>query len=99
MPATIFEKTGSLGGVVKHVIPGFRIEEDAIEKDAALCLAYGAEVKLNTEVTGIEELKKQGYDYVILATGASKPGVLELQSGETVNALDFLARFKANGGK
>ena len=99
MPATIFEKTGSLGGVVKNVIPGFRIEDDAIDKDAALCLAYGAEVKLNTEVTSIEELKNQGYDYVILATGASKPGVLELQSGETINALDFLAQFKANDGK
>ncbi|MEY8352420.1 putative selenate reductase subunit YgfK [Lachnospiraceae bacterium 54-53] len=99
MPATIFEKTGSLGGVVKHVIPGFRIPDDAIEKDVDLCLAYGAEVKLNAEIKNLEELKAEGYDYVILAAGASNPGVLELKSGDTINALDFLARFKESRGK
>lgn len=99
MPATIFEKESSLGGVVKNVIPGFRIDDESIEKDVQLCLAYGAEVKLNTEVTSIEDLRKQGFDYVILATGAHKPGVLKLEEGEPVNALDFLADFKANDGK
>ncbi|WP_333651237.1 putative selenate reductase subunit YgfK [Lacrimispora sp.] len=99
MPATIFEKTGTLGGVVKHVIPGFRIADNAIEKDAALCLAYGAEVRYNTEVTSLEDLKKEGFDYIILAAGASKPGVLNLKAGEAINALDFLAQFKATDGK
>lgn len=99
MPATIFEKSGSLGGVVKHVIPDFRIPDEAILKDTALSLAYGAQVRLNTEVTNIEELKKEGFDYIILASGASKPGVLKLEAGETLNALDFLARFKESGGK
>lgn len=99
MPATIFEKSGSLGGVVKHVIPGFRIPDEAIEKDAALSLAYGAEVRFNAEVTDLEALKKEGFDYIILATGASKPGVLKLEAGETINALDFLAQFKETDGK
>lgn len=99
MPATIFEKSSSLGGVVKHVIPDFRIPDEAIEKDVALSLAYGAKVRLNTEVTDLEELKKEGFDYIILAAGASRPGVLKLLEGETMNALDFLARFKETGGK
>lgn len=99
MPATIFEQKDSLGGVVKHVIPGFRIGDDAIGKDADLVKAYGAEVRLNAAVTSLEELKAEGYDYVILATGASKPGTLKLEAGETVNALDFLAEFKAKDGK
>lgn len=99
MPATIFEQKDSLGGVVKHVIPGFRIGDDAIGKDAELVKAYGAEVKLNTTVSSLEELREQGYEYVILATGASKPGVLKLEAGSTVNALDFLAEFKAKDGK
>ncbi|WP_077611810.1 putative selenate reductase subunit YgfK [Clostridium sp. Marseille-P2415] len=99
MPATIFEKSGSLGGVVKHVIPAFRIPDEAIDKDVALSLAYGAEVRLNTEVTSLEELKKEGFDYIILAAGASKPGVLELKAGNAMNALDFLAQFKEKAGK
>ncbi|MEG0565009.1 MAG: putative selenate reductase subunit YgfK, partial [Hungatella sp.] len=99
MPATIFEQKDSLGGVVKHVIPDFRISGDAILKDAELVKAYGAEVRLNTTVTGLEELKAQGYDFIILATGASKPGTLRLEAGDPINALDFLAEFKAREGK
>ncbi len=98
MPAVIFEKTGSLGGVVKHVIPGFRIEDETIGKDAALVTAYGAQVRLNTRVESIQELKAQGFDRVILAMGASKPGTLRLEEGEVRNALDFLAEFKEKDG-
>ena len=97
-PATIYEAGDSLGGVVKHVIPGFRISDEAIAKDVALATAYGAEVKLNTRVESLEDLKKAGYDYIILATGASTPGVLKLEAGEAMNALDFLAQFKATDG-
>ena len=99
MPATIFEKKPSLGGVVKHVIPDFRISGKAVEKDVALSLAYGAQVRLNTEVTDLETLKQEGFDYVILAVGALKPGVLDLKAGESVNALEFLARYKEQEGK
>ena len=95
---TLFEKTDSLGGVVKHVIPGFRIADEAIAKDARLVTAYGAEVKLNTEISDLAGLKAE-YDAVIAATGASTPGILKLESGETVNALEFLADFKKNDGK
>ena len=99
LPATIYEQKDSLGGVVKHVIPGFRIADGAIEKDASIVTAYGAEVKYHTTVSSLDELKAEGYDYIILATGASKPGVLKLEAGETVNALDFLAEFKAKEGR
>lgn len=99
MPATIFEQTDSLGGVVKHVIPGFRISNDAISKDVELVKAYGANVKLNTKVTSLDALRAEGYDQVILAMGASKPGVLELEAGDTINALDFLEEFKKHDGK
>lgn len=94
---TLFEKTGSLGGVVKHVIPEFRISDEAIEHDIRLVTAYGAEVKLNTCVDNLDELKKD-YDAVILAAGASVPGELKLEQGETKNALEFLAEYKAQEG-
>lgn len=95
---TLFEQKDSLGGVVKHIIPGFRISDEAIDNDARLVTAYGAEVKLNTKIEDISALKKE-YDAVILATGASKPGHLVLEGGETVNALQFLENFKKNDGK
>lgn len=99
MNVTIFEQHGVLGGVVRHVIPDFRITAEAIEKDIALIMKMGAEVKLHTKVNQLEELKKAGYDYVILATGASKPGELKLESGKTKNALEFLTELKERDGK
>jgi len=99
MPATIFEQADSLGGVVKNVIPGFRISDAAIKKDIDLVKAYGAEVKLDTKITGYEELKREGYDYIILAVGASKAGILKLEEGNAVNAITFLADYKKKDGK
>ncbi len=41
MRPTIFEAKDTLGGIVRHVIPSFRIDDDAIENDVALMKAYG----------------------------------------------------------
>jgi len=95
---TIFEKRESLGGVVRHIIPDFRIAEAAIEKDIELVRSLGVEIKLNTEVKDIQALKDEGYDYVVLAVGAGVPGTLALESGETMNALAFLEQFKKQKG-
>ena len=95
---TIFERKDSLGGVIKHVIPKFRIPTEDIEKDIELVKAMGVEVKTNSLVTSVEEVKKMGYDTVILALGASKEGNIRLESGKTVNALAFLEEFKKKEG-
>ncbi len=96
---TVFEKEARLGGVIRYVIPGFRISEEAIDKDISFIEKMGVEIRTNTEITSVEELRKMGYDSVILAVGASKPGSLKLEKGETVNALKFLADFKEKDGK
>lgn len=98
MKVTLFEQKESLGGVIKHVIPGFRISDEAIEKDVALVQAMGVEIRLGEAVSDVDGLLKEGYDSVILATGASERGVLTLEAGETVNALDFLEEFKEKDG-
>lgn len=98
MQTTIFEQKDSLGGVIKHIIPEFRISDAAIEKDAALVQAMGTEVRLNTKITKLEELRIQGFDLIVLAAGASKAGVLDLEQGRTINALEFLQEFKVNKG-
>ena len=98
METTLFEKTDSLGGGVRHVIPGFRISGSAIDKDAALLEKMGVNICLNSEITDLDMLKNAGYTAVILAVGASEPGVLRLEKGEPVNALQFLEEFKEKDG-
>ncbi len=98
MEVTLFEKTDTLGGVVRHVIPEFRIPKDAIDKDAALLEKMGVNICYNSEITDIAMLKNAGYTAVILAVGAYEPGVLKLEKGDPVNALEFLAEFKEKDG-
>ena len=98
METTLFEKTDSLGGVVRHVIPEFRISGSSIDKDAALLEKMGVNIYLNSEITDLDMLKNAGYTAVVLAVGASEPGVLRLEKGEPVNALQFLEEFKVKDG-
>ena len=84
--------------MVRHVIPEFRIPAEAIDKDAALLEKTGVQIYLNSEITDLDMLKNAGYTAVVLAVGASEPGVLRLEKGEPVNALEFLADFKAKDG-
>ncbi len=95
---TIFEREAHLGGVVRHVIPGFRISDEAIEKDAALIQAYGAEVRLNTPAPAVSELKAQGYTHILFATGAWKAGRLDIP-GNVQGVIGWMKELKATGAK
>lgn len=99
MEVTLFEAKESLGGVVRHVIPPFRISKDAIEKDAEILRKMQVDIRCNTKVESLEELKKQGYTKIVLAVGAPVQGSLKLESGMPKNALEFLAEFKQTDGK
>ena len=93
---TVFERKQSLGGIVRHVIPEFRISGESIDKDVALCKAYGAKFELGVEVTSAEDLKKQGFTHVIFATGAWKPGAAGLEYGQEMNVIAFLEQAKSD---
>ena len=91
---TLFEKRDSLGGIIRHVIPEFRIGGDAIDRDVALVEAMGVAVKLNTQVHSLKELKDQGFEDVVLAVGAGAKGTLKLSAGQALNALDVMEALK-----
>ena len=94
---TVFERKEQLGGVVRNVIPEFRIGANSIDKDVELCKAYGAEFKLGAEITSVKALKAEGYTDVIVSIGAWKPGRSPLAYGEVTDALEFLMEAKKNG--
>ncbi len=90
---TVFEKREGAGGVVKYVIPGFRISNDDIDKDVALAEKMGAKFIYNHPVTDINELKKD-FDAIILAVGASKGMPLGINCENEINAIEFLEACK-----
>ncbi len=98
MQVTIFEKQEKLGGVVRNVIPDFRIDGSAIDNDIKLVLSMGVKVETGKEITSLESLKNE-YENVILAVGAADKGELKIGGTATLNAIAFLESFKEKKGK
>lgn len=95
---TLFEKRSALGGVVRWAIPDFRIDADQIEKDVALLKQLNVEIRTGENVEDVKALKAQGYDAVIVAIGAYKPGMITFTGIEPLNAIDFLEAFNRTKG-
>ena len=94
---TLVEQEKALGGVVRRVIPEFRSASEAIDRDVELVSAMGVRMVTGQEITDVAALR-EAYDAVVLAVGAYEKGSLRLEAGVAVNALDFLAEFKATDG-
>ena len=94
IPVTVFEKADRLGGIVRQVIPGFRISDEAIDKDAALVARMGAEIRLNTPAPSVAQLKAEGYTHIFFAVGAWKAGKLDIP-GNVVPVIGWLKDLKA----
>ena len=94
VPVTIFERADVLGGVVRQVIPSFRISDDAIDNDVALMFKMGVQVRLNTPAPSVAELKAQGFTHIFFAVGAWKAGKLDIP-GNVVPVIGWLKDLKA----
>ncbi|MDO4836065.1 MAG: putative selenate reductase subunit YgfK [Clostridia bacterium] len=92
---TLFEKRDKLGGVVRYVIPAFRISDEAIDNDAKILAAMGADLRLNTEAPDADALFADGYDAIVYAVGAWAEGRMKLEKGEAMNVIRFLEESKA----
>ncbi|MEG1254532.1 putative selenate reductase subunit YgfK [Clostridium sp.] len=96
MDVTVFEKREKPYGIINYVIPEFRISKEVIEKDFNMVKSHGVKFNFGVdENINLQDLKKE-FDYIILATGAWKPGKVSMKKGEdkTLNAIRFLEQFK-----
>ncbi len=96
MDVTVFEKRKALGGIVRFVIPNFRIANQALYKDIRLICQYGVKFELGREITSLDALKSEGFQYILIATGAWQPGHLNLEGDVPLNVIHFLEQFKSD---
>ena len=96
MPVMVFEKEPNAGGIVKNVIPQFRLPEGVIQQDIDFVADHGVQFEFNCKANlNVNDLKASGFDYVILGVGAEKgnPIRLEGEGGQVIKSLDFLRSF------
>lgn len=93
---TVFEKNDKPMGIVKYIIPKFRVNQKDIDLDYNMCVKTGVNFKYNVDENySIDNLMKE-YDFVIIATGAWRDGFspVEQGKGKLIDALEFLDKSK-----
>lgn len=72
---TIFEAMPIAGGMMAIGIPDYRLPQQVLQAEIDRILGLGVELRLNTplgrDIT-FESLRREGFDAILLATGASK---------------------------
>ncbi|MCB2195962.1 MAG: putative selenate reductase subunit YgfK [Bacteroidetes bacterium] len=96
----VFESKSKAGGMVQYAIPGFRLTDEAIEKDFKRVTDLGVQINYNQSIdkNRFEHLKTD-FDYIFVGAGAqlSAPFKLEgINSKGVLDSLDFL--FNARKG-
>ncbi len=97
---TVFEKEMNAGGIVKNIIPHFRLPDEAIEKNIQFIERHGVRFVFGCEYNfDLEQLKKEGYQYIVLAIGAGISNTIELNktNAHVIDAIDFLWEFHHDG--
>lgn len=97
---TVFEQEKDAGGVVKQVLPHFRLPEKALAGDIEFIRDIGAVFKFSAsaDLIDVNKLKESGFEYIFFAIGASKTRDLpfSIPREKSIEALDFLRKFKSN---
>ncbi|MRT56930.1 putative selenate reductase subunit YgfK [Enterobacteriaceae bacterium RIT693] len=95
-PVTLFEREANAGGVVRNIIPQFRIPGELIQHDIDFVVDHGVKIiyGCDPQLT-VEKLQQQGFHYVLVGTGTDKNSGVKLK-GDNQNirkSLEFLREF------
>jgi putative selenate reductase len=101
MDVEVFEKLDGPYGIVKYIIPSFRITGEQIERDYQLAVHLGIRFHFSCDPDySVQELEKT-FAHVIIATGSwgrSPSPVSEGGGDNIVDAIDFLWQANNEGG-
>ena len=92
----VFEKFPVAGGIPGTAVPQYRLPREIIQIDIDWICAHGVELKTGVEIgkdKSIEDLKREGFAAVIVATGLPKSRMLPLPGADhprVLSALQFL---------
>ncbi len=92
---TVYDANSTAGGMMRVGIPAHRLPYDQLDWEIQQILSEGVELKLNTWVDDIPGLLKNGYDAVLIATGAHQAVKISIENAdhpENWLSLDFLKR-------
>ncbi len=93
--ATVFDSLPIAGGMMRVGIPPHRLPYDRLDWEIQQVIDEGVEMKLSTRIYDIPKLFEDGYDAVVIATGAHSAWKLNIPGTEHPDnwlSLDLLRR-------
>ncbi len=95
---TVFEREADAGGVVRNVIPEFRIPPEVIQSDVEFIKANGAKFEFNApaDKVTVQALRDAGFTHIFYAVGSEKDNEIPLEGkrGHVQEALSFLGAYR-----
>jgi len=94
-PVTVFEASSKAGGLMRWGIPEFRLPRNIVDNEISYIEELGVDIKTNAPVKALDDLFKQGYKAIYLATGCPvnlKLGIPNEDAEGIIYVLDFLKR-------
>lgn len=87
----VFDAHSKAGGMVQYAIPGFRLTDEAIEKDFERVTDLGVEIHYNTKIDAAKfnQIKNE-YSYVFVGVGAQRSTPFKLEGIDSKGVLDSL---------
>jgi len=92
---TVFDALPVAGGMMRVGIPAHRLPDELLDWEIQRILGEGIELQLNTRIDDIPALFKDGYDTVLIATGAHVAKKLPIPNADHPDnwlSLDVLRR-------
>jgi NADPH-dependent glutamate synthase beta subunit-like oxidoreductase len=80
---TVFEAAPAAGGMMRTAIPEYRLPMDVLVREIEEIKRVGVEVKTSNGVDSLDGLLSQGYDAVLVATGANSDVPMKIE-GENI---------------
>ena len=102
---TVFESLPVPGGMLVAGIPQYRLPRGVVEQEVEMIRALGVKIQCNKKLGKdftIDDLTKQGYKAVFLATGAHRSmplGVVGEDAEGVMKSMEFLTDVNVNGRK
>ncbi len=93
--SVVFEKQPVPGGMLALGIPEYRLPKRALQQDIDFILRHGVELRTECPVESVEDLFRQGFRAVYLATGAQKSRPLGIEGEDLRGVADPLEFLRA----
>jgi NADPH-dependent glutamate synthase beta subunit-like oxidoreductase/formate hydrogenlyase subunit 6/NADH:ubiquinone oxidoreductase subunit I len=101
LKVTVFESLPQAGGMLRAGINAFRLPRNVLDAEIRAIADEGVEIRVNTTVSSVEELFKQGYKAVLITAGAHCDLRLDVPGEDLdgiVHCVEFLRGVNLEGG-